>query len=50
MNRRNIEEETHLEKCTMEKVFEGIKNRREVTSLRNAKQGNKEGEEETSVY
>lgn len=35
----------------MEKVFEGIKNRREVTSLRSdAKQGNKEGEEETSVY
>ena len=35
----------------MEKVFEGIKNRREVTGLRrNAKQGNKEGEEETSVY
>lgn len=35
----------------MEKVFEGIKNRREVTSLRrNAKQGNEEGEEETSVY
>lgn len=51
MSRRNIGEEMHLEKCTMEKVFEGIQNRRKVTSSRrNAKQGNGEGEEETSVY